>query len=150
MPKGEGSLITVILLIGFTILLGITIYLFTQKITAEQIDDVTQDEGCTDISIKILEACYDTQIKIKVESKTSLPIDKGFLIKVKGEKTSIVPSLPPFAVLEGLNIEEISTPYMSDMGAITEVEVIPKIRKNDGSQIICPLKAEKHSIIACF
>lgn len=153
MKKRGIALITIVILIGFVVMLGAGFYIFIQKFTAERIEEVTQDEECQDISIKILEACYDgTQIKIKVESKGSRSVDNGFLVRIKGEEGVLVPSLPN-TVLEGLNINNIIIFYNEEdiglHGEPKEIEVMPKIKKEDGSPDVCSLQSEKSPISTC-
>src|SRR3989344_4349624 len=148
MNKKGLSLIAVIILIAFVVSLGLSVYLFSKRLTSERIEEVEQKESCLDVNIKILDACYTTSenaaIKIKIESKSSGKIDKGFLIKIVGDIDEVIPSLP-FTILEGLNIEEISIPYEEEMGSLKEVQAIPKIRTEDGSQVICNLQSDKHA-----
>jgi len=149
------ALITVILLVAFVIVLSAGFYVFVNKFTSERIEEVTEDEGCNDVSIKILEACYnsnDKESKIKIESKGSRAINNGFLIittDING-KTTRTPS-PYLTSLESLNIIEITVSNteegMDDQ--LKEIEVIPKIKNEDDSQSVCPLQAEKIQITPC-
>ena len=148
MTKGQGSLLAIVLIIAFTVIIGATTYLFSQRITEERIEEVEENQDCSNINIKILEACFDAQIRIKLESKTSKQIDKGFLIRTIGDTTFTIPSLP-FTVLDGLDIEDIIVPYNTEMNNIQEIMVIPKIRDFNGEQSICYTKADKTAINPC-
>ena len=149
MEKGEASLIVLILLISLVIMLGTGTYIFIKKFTSERIDEVDSDDVCSDITIKIIDACYtETQLKIKVESQSAKKIDKGFLIKVSGQIEELLPT-GPFTELEGFNIEELIIPYGAKEGEINEVNLIPKIQREDGSQVVCSIKSEKHVLSTC-
>jgi len=148
MEKGVGNLIAVVLLVLLTITVGTTTFLFLKKFTAERIEEVEEEDDCDGVSIKIIDACYDSEIKIKVESKSSQKVDKGFLVEVDGENDMVIPSLP-FTLLESFHIEEIKIPYEQELGILNEVKLIPKIRREDGSQIVCSIQSEKSPISRC-
>ncbi len=153
MNKRGLSLLAVIILIGFVVSLGVVVYLYLKNFTSKSIDEVAQEEACLTVNIRILEACYsntpeDSNIKVKIESKSSRKIDKGFLLRLIGEKETLVPSLP-FTVLDGLSIEDIVVPYSLDMGELNQVKVLPKIKNDDGSQVVCSLQADQHDISIC-
>ncbi len=148
MDSGVSNLLALIILVALVFFIGATVYLFSQRITIERIQDIDKDKICNDISIRILEACYDSQIRIRVESQAQKQIDNGFIIRVFGDNPTSIPSLP-FTVLEGLNIKDILVPYEEEMGQISEIMLIPKVKNEEGEQIVCDLKSDKISINPC-
>lgn len=148
MDRGVSNLVTLVILVALVFFIGTTVYLFSQRITIERIQDIDKDKICNDISIRIREACYDTQIRIKVESQTQKEINNGFIIRVFGDNPVSIPS-GPFTVLEGLNIKDILVPYEEEMGHIKEITLIPKVKNEEGEQIICDLKSDKIAINPC-
>ena len=148
MDSGVSNLLSVIILVALVFFIGATVYLFSQRITIERIQDIDKDKICDDISIRILEACYDSQIKIKVESQAQKEINNGFIIRIFGDNPTSIPSMP-FTILEGLNIKDILVPYEEQIGQIREIVLIPKVKNENGEQVICDLKSDKIAINPC-
>ncbi len=149
MYKRGVEFISVVILIGFVMIMAGIVFLFVNKIVSKNIEDVSRDAECNDVSIKILNACYDDKdIKINIESKSIRDIDNGFLFRVYGDKNEVLPSLP-FTILKGLNIQDVVVPYDISLGDLNEIEVIPKIRKVNGDQVICSLQSDKKSVVFC-
>lgn len=149
MQKRGMEIISVLLLISLVVILAAAVYIFAIRITKEGIGETEQDEECFKANIKIQSACYNSNdIIIKVENQNPEEIDNGFLIRIFGDQSSVIPS-PPLTKLEGLNIQEIIVPYHQAMGTLNEVEVIPKIKKENEEQSICSLQAAKISLSSC-
>ena len=153
--RGISAIIAIAVLIGFVIVTGGIVWIYIQKFSSERLEEVGSSEACSELNIEILEACYsvvntgDDSIKVRIESKSSRIVDKGFLIRIFGDGEELIPSTP-FTELQGFNIEDVVVFYDdSEVGAVKKVEVIPKVKLEDGRQLVCSLQSDTFNVIEC-
>ena len=153
--RGISAIIATVILIAFVIIIGGIVWIYIQRFSSEQLEDIGDDEACFDLNINIVEACYtiinpgDDTIRIKVESESTQEVDSGFLVRIFGGSEMLAPS-EPFTKLKGFNVVDIEVPYdSSKIGTVDKVEVIPKVRREDGSQIVCSLQSDTFNVIGC-
>jgi len=130
MKKGVSPLIATVLLIGFTVAIGVMVYLWYGNIVKEQAEKQSalseiRSDCSTGVSISVSDACLSGNdiLKVTVKNEKDLLIHgirvrlNGGISELKTEKES----------LNGLEEKQISVRYSNEVGAINNIEVMPLI-----------------------
>ena len=148
MDTRGASLLMVVLSIFLVIIIFVAGYVLIQQFISKEEEVISEGEECLELQIEVVKACYDSEVKVTVRSDSSQAVDNGFLLRLIGEEDVVVPALP-FIVLEDFDTIELSVPYTEDLGELERVIVIPRLEREDGSQIVCSRQSDEALFVDC-
>lgn len=148
MKRGLSPLISVILLIGFTILLGTLIFqssFFDNTIGgATEIYDKTL--YCETINFNIKSGCYEDNISLLIENVGEVKLENGFKVKIFLDDEIIdIPTFPDIVIdkFASKNVD-----LFFDLDKEARIELIPRIK--DGETIdYCADSSESFILKEC-
>ena len=135
--KGISPLIATILIIGFTVALAAVIMTWGQSfvngITASTEANTEKQLACTQVLLKIIDACSDiiaeeVQISISNDGKQKM---ESLIVRIHSQIGNMATTNFGGNSLDPLAIKTVAEPF-ADAGEVRLIEVIPTIKIRDG------------------
>ncbi|MEW6063096.1 MAG: archaellin/type IV pilin N-terminal domain-containing protein [Nanoarchaeota archaeon] len=130
MKRGVSPLIATVLLIGFTIAIGVIVYLWYGNIVKEQAEKQSalseiRSDCATGIAISVNDACLSSGniLKVTVRNEKNLLIH-GIRVRLNGDISELKTEKE---ALNGLEEKQIDVRYNDEVGTINNIEVMPLI-----------------------
>ena len=111
MSKGVSSLVTVVILMGFVVLLSVLLFEFGGEFMKDLIDDsdVGINLACSKLDVEIVSACFnDGIINVTLRNNGGEEVSSSSLVVCKGGDEVYNAPLGPLEDLEGFSQAEVS------------------------------------------
>lgn len=139
--KGISPMIATILLIGFVIAIILLVLLWGKNYIEELAEKrgllAEKQQECTKIDLEVPKACWrGTTAEVVIKNKANVPIHK-FVFRAVGAVGEPVEKYGTQWKLGGLETKSYDLEFSSDVGVISNIDIIPHLRVALGHYVPC-------------